>query len=269
MSRPFTLPKELYAAVAPLPVPLAEHLFSYWLDKHAYNELDVQSQCLAEIAEKRQHVYLYMDSFVRNREKASSPRHLRFSTLWIRMTMGRYTPNKQEIPAKTFNHWIGAGFIRNTKKGQPTPESAAALLLLRMLIEGKKLLPHSMSRDEPAWWCYAQADPHSAPYQIPLSDIGHLLPQTLLWTPWPGAAWDPAWYLVSDPAQGAYYGAIRFAGIQSIRGQLSYTLSLDQVMDWEPAAANIYRSGSFMADEKQALIRLVLVHLAGERLQAC
>lgn len=268
MSRPFTLSRELCAAVAPLPIPLAEHLFGYWLDKHTDDELDAQSQCLAEIAEKRQHVYLYMDSFVRNLEKAS-PHHLRFSTQWIRGVMGRYTPNKQEVPAKTFNHWVSSGFIRNTKKGQPTPESAAALILLRMLIEGKKLLPHSMSRDEPAWWCYAQADPQSAPYLVPIPDIQHLPPQTLLWTPWPGAAWDPGWYLISDSVTGSYYGAIRFAGIQSVRGQLFYTISMDQVMNWEPTAAKMYRSGPFVSDEKQALIRLVLVHLAGERLESC
>lgn len=260
-----TLPEELYAEVAPLPIPLATHLFLYIQSRAQSRDSldDVMTQFLQEVAEKRRDTYLVMDSFVRNREYSQSPRHLRFSTQWIRTTLGQYSPDKKEIPSKTFNHWLSVGFIRSERKGQPTPDSSAALCALRMIIEGKKLLPHSMSRDEPPWWCYALASPSGVIRRVPITEIPRLPPQTLLWTPWPGASWDATWLLVGD-----YLGAIRFAGVQYRNGQMQYNVSIDDILLWRPDLAGLYRGGLFKSDEIQALARIALVGLAYGRIHS-
>src|SRR5437879_2789474 len=99
------LPESAYADVAPLPIPLAQHLYLYWMSKIALNANDL-AEFLQWIKETRQYVYLYMDSFVRNRDRVHSPHRLRYSTQWLRETLAQYTPNKTEIPSKTFNHWV-------------------------------------------------------------------------------------------------------------------------------------------------------------------
>jgi hypothetical protein len=253
----------MYAEVAPLPIPLAAHLFQHMKIK---DPRCTDSLFLQEIAEKRQYTYLYMDSFVRNRDHSSSPRHLRFSTQWTRTTLGRYSPTKKPIPSKTFNHWLSNGMLRSERKGQPTPDSVAAIIILRMIIEGKRLLPSGMAKDEAPWWCYAQQTKESPIQCIPITAISDLPSQTLLWTSWPGASWDPSWHLV-----GKNLGAIRFAGVQSRQGHLEYMVSMDDIFTWKPEYASIgwqevFTRDEFHEDEVQAMAHLALAQLARERI---
>lgn len=259
------LPETLYAEVAPLPIPMAQHLYQYWINKLSTDHSDVDpSNFLLEIQEKRQFVYTYMDSFVRNREHDQSPRRLRYSTQWLRETLGQYTPNKKPIPSKTFDHWVANNLIRNTRKGQPTPDSGAALCIVRMIIEGTKLMPGSMPADTPPWVCYAQDSIDGQRYRVPITEIKLLSPATLLWTPWPGAAWDSHWRLISNPLMGEYFGAIRFAKAVTIHGETYYNVSKDDIVSWIPEFAALFKS-LFTEDERQAIARLALVHLAQDR----
>jgi hypothetical protein len=264
-----TLPEALYAEVAPLPIPLAQHLYHYWLNKLPADQDEVNlSDFLRAIQEKRQSVYAVMDSFVRNREFDQSPRRLRYSTLWLRETLGQHTPNKKPIPSKTFDHWVANNLIRNTRKGQPTPDSGAALCIVRMIIEGTKVLPGSMPPDTPPWICYAQDTPAGQRYLLPITEIERLNPAALLWTPWPGAAWDSHWMLLSDPLAGEYFGAIRYAKAVTMHGATYYNVTKEDILSWVPDFAGQFKSGS--PDELQAVARLALVQLAEEgRIPTC
>lgn len=262
------LPDDIYPELAPLPVPLAQHLYRYWTNKSStQNEQENLATFLAEIHEKRQYIYMYMDSFVRN-EDDQSPHRLRYTTQWLRETLGPYTPNKRPIPSKTFDHWVAHNFVRNTRKGQPTPDSGAALCIVRMTIEGTKIFPGSIPADTPPWECYAQDTPSGQRYRIPITHIERLSPTTLLWTPWPGAAWNPHWKLLSNPLSGEYFGAIRFASAETIHGQIYYNISKEELLSWAPELANQFKKSAFSLDELQANIHVALVHLAEGRVSA-
>lgn len=255
-----SLPTHFYTQIAPLPVPLGEHVYRYFLRKSKESHADTEKLFLQQINEIRESVFLYMDSFVRNRDKPA-PHHLTFSPEWIRRSLAPYTPDKKEIPAKTYNHWLSVGLMRHSAKGQPIPDSGAALAVVRMMIEGTKVFPRSMPPDEPAWWCCAQKAPESSVKQLPITDIPSLPAHALLWTPWAGASWDPAWLLLGESS-----GAIRFAGVQMVRGNIQYTLSLDELLVWKPAFSSLYIPGPFETNVFQALARLALMHLAQGRI---
>jgi hypothetical protein len=268
----WTFPNALYPEVAPLPVPLAQHLYHYWLQQHQHDvqdEVDAQAQFLLEVQEKRNNVYFVMDGFVRNREHDTSPHRLRYSTQWLRETLGKYTPTAQPIPSKTFNHWVSMGLVRNTRKGQPYPDSGAALCILRMSIEGTRLLPHAMPFDEPLWWCYAQDTLEAQPRMIPITEIPRLPASAVCWTPWAGAAWDEHWLLLSNPTGSEFYGAVRFASATTLHGSTYYNVSCDDIVSWRPALQMSFTTDPampFRDDEIQAFARIALIQLAQTRI---
>ncbi|GHO82325.1 hypothetical protein [Dictyobacter formicarum] len=269
-NRIWTFPDNLAPEVAPLSRTLARHLYHYWLNEH--NDLPDQEECLKQflmdVNEQRENVYFVMDSFVRNRIRDQSPHRLTYSNQWLRETLGKYTPSGKPIPPKTFNHWVSMNLIRNERKGQPTRDSGAALCIMRMSIKGKKVLPHSIPADEPAWWCYAQESPLSPFCVIPITDIPHLPAHTLIWTPWAGAAWDEEgrWWLLSNATGSHFYGAIRFAGATNIHGKLYYHLTYEELITWCPALRAMISSGPYVDDELQAFLRVALVQLAYTRI---
>ncbi len=255
------LPEALYAEVAPLPVPMAQHLYSTFL-KSLDPSLDDPSFFLETFQEKRRSVYAYMDSFVRNRD-GQLPHHLRYTTQWLRENLGQYAPDKQPIPPKTFNHWVKNGFIRNTRKGQPTPDSGAAVYIMRMMIKGTKLLYDSLPADVAPWVCFAQDAPDKQPYCVPITGIEQLSrAATLLWTSWAGAAWDPHWMPLSNVLEGKYFGAIRFAHAETLHDETYYRVSQEEILSWLPGYASQFGPGPFTVDKLQRLARVALTDLA-------
>ncbi len=262
------LPEELFADVAPLPVPMAQHLFRSWMNRSSVGCQEL-SCFLEELQEKRRYVYTYMDSFVRNREDRQSPHRLRYTTQWLRENLGQYTPNKQPIPPKTFNQWVANGFIRNTRKGQPTPDSGAAVYIMRMMLEGSRLLYDSLPSDVAPWVCFAQDAPGEQVYRVPMNEIERLPhAATLLWTPWAGAAWDSHWILLSNALEGKFFGAIRFAHAETLHGETYYNVSKDEIVAWLPRYANLLNNGSFNVDKQQRIVRVALTDLAEGRVSA-
>lgn len=261
-----TLPEALFADVAPLPIPMAEHLFRSWTNRSSKHQQDGLAAFLEELQEKRRYVYTYMDSFVRNRDRDQSPHRLRYSTQWLRENLGQYTPSKQPIPSKTFNQWVANGFIRNTKKGQPTPDSGAAIYIMRMMLEGTRLLYDSLPEDVAPWVCYAQDSPESQRYCVPITEIERVPhTSTILWTPWAGAAWDSSWMLLANAPEGKYFGAIRFAHVEIIHGEIHYTISKDDILSWVPQFAPLFKDGPFQTDTLQRVARVALTFLAEGR----
>jgi hypothetical protein len=255
------LPEAMYAEVAPLPVPMAQHLYSSFI-KSSPDPLNDSSYFWEELQEKRRSVYAYMDSFVRNRD-GQLPHHLRYTTQWLRENLGHYTPGKQPIPPKTFNHWVKNGFIRNTRKGQPTPDSGAAVYIMRMMVKGTKLLYDSLPTDVAPWVCFAQDAPGSQPCCVPINEIEQLShPAALLWTPWAGAAWDPHWMLLSNVLEGKYFGAIRFAHAEAMHGETFYMVSPEDIISWLPGYTNLFDAGPFTVDKLQRIARVALTDLA-------
>ncbi|GEM_PF-2665040 len=255
-----SFPSHLYADVAPLSAPLANHLYRYW-QRHKSRETDTLYEMIKEVREKQRHVYFYLDSYVRNNERPA-PRELRFTTELVRKTMGLYTPDKQPIPPKTFSHWLAAGFLRMRSKGYPEPDSAAALVLLRMLMETKALLPESMDPAE-TWWCYAQAGPADGVACVPLSAVSSLPSYTLLWTGWAGAAWDQQqhWLPIGDG-----FGAICLT--KPKRPPIKpFASELRALLRWKPEFEALYQPNpGCERDEVQALEHLALVQLARSRI---
>jgi hypothetical protein len=254
------LPEADHAAVAPLPIPLANHLYRYFLRKSGASTSDSRSLLLQELTEARESIYLYLDGYVRNLGM-DVPYNRKFSTELLRRFLAPYTPSKREIPPSTYNTWLERGLIRHTSKGQPTPDSGAALAIVRMLIKGTKVFPDSLSSEEPPWWCYVQESPSSPIRQMPITCLYQLLPSALLWTPWAGASWDPAWLLL-----GKCFGAIRFAGAHAEQGRTVYEVTLDDLIRWKPEVAGFSLPGPFAQDALQALARLTLIHLTYRRM---
>lgn len=254
-----SFPPNVYAEMAPLPAPLADHLFRYWQRHHRTQ--DVLYQLVKEVREKQRYAYVFLDSYVRNREK-SSPRELRLSTELVRTTLGLYTPQKRPIPPKTFTYWIDSGYIRMKSKGYPEPDSAAALVVLRLLMETKSLLPSEPMNPEETWWCYAQSGPDEAIQAVPLSAVEDLPPYTLLWTGWAGAAWSEShtWMPIGDG-----FGAIRFTK-PAITRPRQHSYELTALLRWKPDLEAQYQpQPGCELDMVNALEHLALVHLACNR----
>jgi hypothetical protein len=254
------LPEADYAAVAPLPIPLANHLYRYFLRKSGLSVSETRFLFLQKLAEVRTYVYLHLDDSVCNLGM-DVPYNRKFSTELLRRFLAPYTPSKREIPPSTYNTWLQRGLIRHSAKGQPIPDSGAALAIARMLVGGTKVFPDSLSPDEPPWWCYVQQSPSSPIRQMPITSLSQLPPSTILWTPWAGASWDPAWLLLSSAC-----GAIRFAGARTVHGHAFYEVTLDDLLNWKPEFAVLSVSGPFAEDALQALACLTLIYLVQERM---
>lgn len=275
-SKMWTFPDILAPEVAPLSLPLARHLYRYWIHVHdgdsAINEQEAQDLFLSDVQEKREHVYFVMDGFVRNHhEQDHLPHRMRYSTQWLRETLGTYTPNAEPIPSKTFNHWVSMGLVRNSRKGIPTPDSGAALCIMRMSIQGTKVLPHEIPAHELPWWCYAQEDVHAEIRIIPMNNISQFPPKTLIWTRWAGATWgddDQEWMLLSNEAGSTFSGAIRFAGVTNRHGKTYYQITRKDLIAWRPELGRVLSTGPFLDDEIQAFARVALVQLAQTRIRS-
>lgn len=256
------VPSAFYADIAPLPIPLVNHLFQSYLRRFESSH-DALYTMLQEIEEKRRQTYLYMDSFVRNRKTSDAPHELRFTPQWIRETLGLYHPDKRPIHRNTYNHWQQAGFIRreNNEKGKPEPDDAAALFILRMLLPGqRKILPDSMDPAE-VWYCAVQQAPGEPISNIPISELGNQPRHAIAFTPWSGATWR-GWQSV-----GRDQGAISFAGMRQEEDSTHYHLSIDDILLWRPDLGRYYHpKRGRHNDSVQALARLALTLLADEKI---
>lgn len=255
--------------LAPLPLPMVLHLFKWqrkYLKKHtraiAPNELDQAAWFLLEekVREKREAVYTLMNPMM---QADKSSREAGLSTAWILQVLTAHMPGKQPVPSQTLSLWRERNLLRYQEWGRPDAESAAALLLARMVDERiRNWLPTTLGEDEPQWWCWRQDTPEMVPIPCPIPLPANLPLTALLWTPWVGAAWDPHWLKIGNDL-----GAIRWAGAVSEHRCVRWTISQQELQRWDPEVAAL--TIDLPADAEalaHTLAQLALFRLARTRL---
>lgn len=262
------IPESLAPLFAPLPIPIAEHLVLRLERKQHLSTEKARDLLLREVQQARFAVVLYMNPYVRNISHEAIEPALRFSTSWLLQTLSLHSPGKKALLPQTLSTWHGRGLLRYREYGLPDFDSAAALFIARIIDRGERnFLPSRINEEEPLWWCWRQDDPGSSPVACPISfpaDVPpvDVPPSALLWTPWTGAAWYPAWKQV-----GYAEGAVRFAGFQSRH----WMLTPAQIGHWQPELApflqTLPREEVLRQDLLNTLADLALLRLATSRLK--
>lgn len=248
---------------APLPSPFVQHL----LDTLKLTPEELQRQ----VRSFRQSISTYMEPYVRiqieqrypaNQAKGKldpSQEDLGITTGWLMKAITANSPGKRRIPLQTISSWHKRGLLRYRQWGLPDFSSAAALLIMRMLhyyVRG--WLPSTMDAQEPHWWCWRQDSPDAPVIRCPYPLPDNLPASTLLWTPWSGAAWEPAWVSV-----GAW-GAMRWTGFPG-RATGRATFTRDMLAQWDTELAALYEPipiPSFFGSSDQRVNSAMLHSLA-------
>lgn len=257
--------------LAPLPIPMAEHLLKFQrrllkktMRTSSPDELETGALSLLEhnVQEKRQAVYGLMDPLVRTEEKGS--REPSLSTTWIMQVLSAHTPQQRPVPSQTLSLWRERHLLRHRQRGHPDLDNTAALLLARMVDERiRNWLPTTIAEDEPAWWCWRQERPETPPMPCPVPLPGDLSAATLLWTPWVGASWDPHWLKMGD------WGAIRWVGAGDEKQAVRWTISQPDLRVWDAEVAALALDFPAGTEEMlHTLATLALFRLARTRVMA-
>lgn len=237
----------MLAALAPLSRPMMDHLLVRMARKQPQlPEVSHWDTLLEQVDLKRRDAFFYMDSYILSQR--DDP-HI--TTAWLLETLSIYSPGLRRVPTSNISHWAGRGLLRIPTHGRPEANSAAALLIARMLDPGERnFLPEEVAEEEPHWWCFAQSLDRSV-FTCPIP-LPHDLPaSTLLWTPWAGAAWDPYWLKVGEDL-----GAIRFAGVTLHRGHVEWQVTQRDLEQWVPHLS----PQSVVAENAQEGLRKQVLH---------
>jgi len=254
------LPESLYAEIAPVPVPFAEHHLRRVRKAYPQEPLaTVLELFLAEVRSTRETAFEVMDDFVRNRN-APVPPDLRLSTEWLTRTLAAYDP-AQTMPKATYKNWQRRGIIRMEAHGKPQPSSAAATLMMRMMNRQKEhLFPEVFRTTEPDYWCNVIETPSHRPEVIPVNALHLLPPSALVWTPWAGAAWEDCWHIIGEHETNQ--AAIRFAGTKLVKGELWWDVDVPDLEAWDRLCASLYIAVPGHHERQvQDLATIVLTHV--------
>jgi len=156
------------------------------------------------------------------------------TTSWLLKALTTHTPGKTPVQSSTLNLWHERGLFSYTERGYPEPDSAAAMLIARMVDRRERnWLPTIMTQREPRWWCWRQDRPDAPVVACPIPLPDDLPPSALLWTPWLGACWHIPWLQIG------LLGAARFAGTQGPMSgeEWRWNLSLEDFHRWDPEMA--------------------------------
>ena len=232
------LPVPFYADIAPLPISFALHQLPRFQKLYAQEEPQtVLTRFLKAVHATRETAFEVLDDFVRNRHLPIAP-HLRLSTEWLTRNLAAYDPLKT-MPSATFKTWQRRGIIRMEAHGKPTPASAAAVLITRMLDRQKEnIFPEVLPEREPDYWCTVVESLASAPQVIPITLLDRLPPSAIVWT-WPGAAWEDRWASIGQ--NEGNLAAIRFAGTKLVKGERWWNVELEHLRQWDPQTAALYQ----------------------------
>ena len=229
------LSQSSYPLYAPLSIPIVKHLaLRLMRAKRAATLNEARDLLLVEVQEKRNVVYFYMNPFVHNpagRARKGDVTH--YSTAWLLQTLTLHTPSQMPMLQDTLTKWGKRGLFRYRERGVPDYDTAAALLIARMVDRGERnFLPTHIKDSERLWWCWRQDGPNEPviPCQFPPPEA--LPSSTLLWTDWVGASWDTGWIRVGESC-----GAIRWAGIRVTRsGEQRWSVPREALAAWDQQA---------------------------------
>ena len=251
---PPKLPKSLYAEIAPLPPAMADHLLLRLERKIHFSEDTLIEMLIKEVREKRETAFFYMNPFITSGV---------FTTARLLDTLSIYSPTHKPLPRPTLSFWSRRGLVRFEAQGRPEPQSAAALLIARLIDDGERnFLPDTIIEEEGSWWCTAQTSPHALPHTLPVSRLDELPPASLLWTPWSGAAWSTDWVMIHD-VHSNDRGAIRWSSIRKSRGEQEWNITLEALLHWDATLATV--ASPTLSEITQLLATLALYRLGASR----
>lgn len=258
------LPSRAYPLFAPLPLPMILHLGRGPSRTHpSASDLPFSWRVIEQhIRSSRMSAYVVMHPFVANGQ---------LTTSWLLKTLTINTPGKTPVQSSTLNLWHERGLFTYLERGQPEQDSAAAMLIARMVDPRERnWLPVIITKQEPRWWCWRQDHPDAPIVACPVPLPDDLPASALLWTPWPGASWRKPWVQV-----GAL-GAVRFAGTSGLLSgdEWGWNLDAEDLRRWDPQTAMLLLSGGSSArrepffardihqDLFHLLVQVALVRLA-------
>lgn len=214
-----------YAALAPLPCALADHLFRQFQDESLF---------IAAVQESRRDIFDVLDPYVRA------------GALTRALVIDRLGLYGKAVAQSTFTHWQRQGIIKMERSGKLRPLSAQAILIAAMIDPGQRnwrlsqagFLPPDGVPEGDTWCCYIQRNPDADVEVWPVGRLDELPPASLCWTPLRSACWEQHWHLIG--AGGGFLGCIRFAGAHRVRGQTWYDITIEDIRMWDAQVADLY-----------------------------
>jgi len=227
----------LYPLLAPLSGPMIEHLAKHLSQRLERKKRIVEESqegfLLQEVQEKRSSFFHDVDPQMQLNQQDYESKKTKFSTAWLSRILTLHTPGDEPVARSTISQWKARGCLRFIGHGEPELDSAAALCIVRMIDNSDRLGLPTMSREEPYWWCWRQDGPDMDRCPCPIPLPSDLASTTLLWTSWPGASWNNEWLPIGNR------GAIRWAHTKKVGRHVRWSISLDELKQWEPEVARL------------------------------
>jgi hypothetical protein len=150
---------------------------------------------------------------------------------WLLRTVTQLMPGQIPFQRDTLQKWSVRGVVRTEGRGSIEPQSAAEVVTARQVVDPEReraWMDSHREKEEPFFHVWMQVEPNAPaiPWPYPLSP--DTPPDAVIWTPWPGAGWDPMFV----PIEGM--GAIRFAGAAIHGARRHWLLSKKQLRRWDP-----------------------------------
>jgi hypothetical protein len=268
--------------LAPLSTPMILHLLgedpeslTFQLQQQMQPFLQRWTHFAQEVYRARSIVFSLLTSALEQRQ---------VSVAWFRETVTRLlitrTPERASqqksleersaISGETVAEWKKNHILRPLAKGQLELDCIAAIFIACLVDPQARLkhfLPSEVDPAEPSWYCYSRTALNApvAPCPIPLP--GNLPNATLLWTPWPGAAWNDPWLSLGG------IGAARWAGVSTERAKIRWTLTKDDLRKWDQEISQLdmgllFDTGLLGREPLHSFANTALIRLAVAELSA-
>ena len=231
--------------IVPLLAPLSFPLLRYWSQdaerlpgrtarhlkealeqedlRHASNWTEVEQV----VVEKRDTSFHLINGVL----QVEAPDRSRVPMGWLLRTLTQLMPGERAFQRDTLNKWSDRGVVRTAGRGSIEPQSAAEVVTARQVVDPEReraWMDSHREKEEPFFHVWMQVEPSAPaipwPYPLPNDTPA----DAVIWTPWPGAGWDPMFV----PIEGL--GAIRFAGAAMHGARRHWLLSRKQLRRWDP-----------------------------------
>ena len=135
---------------------------------------------------------------------------------------------KYEPPTQTVHNWRKKHLVRDLAWDKPDPNSVAMMFLLYAMQGRQKFwYPACIQETEPYFWVFALKPGETSWTPCPIPVPKDIPPNTLLFSPWPGAGWLPSWWVVGDQFAMAWARTIAFGE------QVLWGLTAAEIAQWD------------------------------------